>query len=164
MERKVATVNSSNLKNLLKKMGNDIAKEMAKTVSEELVEESKRVIPEFYSEYDPRYYSRWEQLTRKRIYEPYTRTKGNVAYAGVRLIADNMEEKYRASKHWVLDVAMRQGIHGVPGYGGVRVGKSTVEKLNDYVETNLQEEGLQEHFNAAYSKAVVKNRQEIDKL
>ena len=37
MERKVATVNSSNLKNLLKRMGNDIAKEMAKTVSEELV-------------------------------------------------------------------------------------------------------------------------------
>lgn len=101
------------LKKDLKKYAENVAKNMAKSVRDDISKEYQTVVSQFYSEYKPKYYFRWDELWD--TYSPYYHNSSPNFYGGI-MIKNNLSPELYQDYRGAFSSYLR-GYHGHPSLG-----------------------------------------------
>lgn len=88
------------------------AEKYCERASEDITKMAKSAIEQFYDDYEPEHYIRFNNLLR-RSYSPIKYTEGNTMYGGVLISSDNMHDNYNGTTEQVAWSGWH-GWHGLP--------------------------------------------------
>lgn len=146
MKNKIKIKVPPNLKTDIQNLGNEVAKQIAIMSRDGLSECYENAIQQFYSSYDPTYYTRKEYKGRLALYSTYkkyyTNAHGNIFYGGIRISPSYIPELHKDPNYEVLDLALH-GWHGSP-YANIYTSPTPWDLINDYrlyILDNIQKWG-----------------------
>lgn len=102
------------LKKDIRKYANNVAKHIAMAVRDDMAKEYKYVVEQFYSEYRPRYYFRYDELWD--TYEPYYHNSSPNFYGGIILDGSKMSDELYQDSAGAYS-SFLNGYHGHPSLG-----------------------------------------------
>lgn len=108
------SVNKKDLEKDIKKWVDSYAKTYCHKAAKEITRFAKNAIDLFYSQYEPKFYNRMDDL-KNNSYTPYYHNNGRIVYGGV-LISANKMQPYNGAGITKEEIAMGTWRHGLHGF------------------------------------------------